>query len=257
MCPGKRICEDCESLRYLAFQGRDGFPNCPPGDYLPVTSRLARLIFRLARLLLRLIRLLLHLARLLLCLARLLSVRMPPPSSPVCLSLPPPLPVPKSPATSGSRGLPVGITLRDLLKPIRNTGRIFATIINPPKGGHRTAAASIRFFELSAALIFAGNWISSDGRPRLSYRGELFRIIVPSRENNGDLSGNLSLVQCTRVLVVDCPWNVNWPVLRHYIAQARPGIHYDLEENPPKEFVDPQTQRRRISLVFGSYRSQA
>jgi hypothetical protein len=58
-------------------------------------------------------------------------------------------------------GLPPNVTYTALLEAIRNVGKVYSTVINPPTGRHSCAAAKIVFFERNQAeklfeLIYFG-----------------------------------------------------------------------------------------------------
>jgi hypothetical protein len=85
--------------------------------------------------------------------------------------------------------LPIRTTHTQLLARIRNTGRIYACVINPPDAemGHRNAAAKIVFFELHAAQKFYVDAQSIAGfevggrRTRVAWN----RIKTAEQENSG------------------------------------------------------------------------
>ncbi|KAK3379249.1 hypothetical protein B0T24DRAFT_522047 [Lasiosphaeria ovina] len=186
-------------------------------------------------------------------------------------------------------GLAPDLTTRDLLTAIRDTGRVYATHINPPETnrGHATSAAKIIFFERAAAERFynrfaadgflPGNTVAlattttttttttTAGDPNInndnnnnnntltpSYRGRVVWNRIRSAET--DAGGGKS-----RVLLISGPAAlVNEPVLHAYFSSK---MEYQVDEVRHLGFADVGDQsggrRALVEFRFGSYRCQA
>lgn len=59
-------------------------------------------------------------------------------------------------------GLPANVTYKQLLGAIRDVGKIYATVINPPRDGHMTSAAKIVFFDRAGAEKLFYRCLSGD-----------------------------------------------------------------------------------------------
>ena len=143
--------------------------------------------------------------------------------------------------------LPPTCTYTDLLGSVRaagHTGKIFATVINPPQELHTTSAAKIVFFEVAAKtrlLEYAarGSFVVGDYQPRVIPNRILTAARAPSSES--------------RVLIVSGPVGVvNTGSLIEFFQTC---CAFDLEYVEEWTSVDPG--RITIEWAFGSYRCQA
>jgi hypothetical protein len=94
-------------------------------------------------------------------------------------------------------GLPANVSYTSLLRSIRQVGKVYATVINPPTGLHTTSAAKIIFFKRSEAEILF-NMIAS-GRFRV-----MGRPVVDVRWNNIK-TGSYPLIEQSRAIRITGP----------------------------------------------------
>lgn len=143
------------------------------------------------------------------------------------------------------RNLPPDITHAELLKAIRNVGRIWCTYINQPDFiNHSTAAAKVAFFTAAAARKFL-RYVDNYG-PLIRGRrikADYNRIKYPEKT----LVSNL-----TRVLIITgASWFVNPENLCQYFSQL---FTFQVDEIITLVELDG---RSVVEFRFGSYRCQA
>ncbi|KAK0723629.1 hypothetical protein B0T21DRAFT_258079, partial [Apiosordaria backusii] len=146
--------------------------------------------------------------------------------------------------------LPEDVTVKELLRPIRGYGRVFATVINPPSkdAGHMGAAAKIIFFELRAAQAM---FHDSKSNPSLFTIRNMVPLINMNRIRTAE--SNLPISH-SRVLIIRGPKDlVNNDRLTAFFMEK--GITWEMETMITHGNTVPghTTQEWR----FGSYRAQA
>ena len=147
-------------------------------------------------------------------------------------------------------GLPPKLTAPELLRSIRDAGRVYATHINgpDPANGHFTSAAKVIFFERDAAARFydrcqAVGGLSIPGHP------EVGRVLW-NRIRTGEQAGHRSR---TRVLIVaGDPGVVNEAFLTAYF---RSKLNFQIDE--VIDHGGGPAGRAIVEYRFGSYRCQA
>ncbi|KAK0722058.1 hypothetical protein B0T26DRAFT_701176 [Lasiosphaeria miniovina] len=175
-------------------------------------------------------------------------------------------------------GLAPDLTTRDLLAAIRDTGRVYATHINPPEmsRGHATSAAKIIFFERAAAERFYNRFAADGFLP--GNTGALSTTIPTTNDPNtlpttasapfysGRVvwnrirSAETDAGGCkSRVLLISGPAAlVSEPVLHAYFSSK---MEYQVDEVRHLGFADMGDQsgghRALVEFRFGSYRCQA
>ncbi|KAF6803985.1 hypothetical protein CSOJ01_10496 [Colletotrichum sojae] len=142
--------------------------------------------------------------------------------------------------------LPANVTYSSLLGSIRGMGRVFATHINPPNEGHKTAAAKVVFFDLEAAQRFYS--MASNPSRRFIVQGMVAEVTRNRiRSAACDVGGNL-----TRVLVIrGDPRIVNRDSLLRWFGTK---FQFDLDEFTTMMHTEEMGE---VRVAFGSYRSQA
>ncbi|KAK4466858.1 hypothetical protein QBC42DRAFT_293007 [Cladorrhinum samala] len=149
--------------------------------------------------------------------------------------------------------LPPELTYRQLLEPVRNVGRVYATIVNPPdrSKGHKTAAATIAFFELSAAFEF---WERCHSGPGLRY-GRFRARVSGNRQGAPDRSGS-KWAHCSRILKFTGPPALVEIGALDRLIRAATTIKYDVECHRTIG-ANSTGGTAETTLQLGSWRSQA
>ncbi|TGJ79594.1 hypothetical protein E0Z10_g9164 [Xylaria hypoxylon] len=139
--------------------------------------------------------------------------------------------------------LPSTCTHADLLKPIRNMGKVYATVINPPQEGHATSAAKIVFFDV-------------EGKNRLLLRHRIGCFIVSNSlphvmSNRIRTAAQPPGPQC-RVLIISGPATmVNQTFM---CAWIKTFCVFELEY---ARDLEHRFGNATMEWAFGSYRCQA
>lgn len=144
-------------------------------------------------------------------------------------------------------GLPPNVTVNMLLAAIRNTGRVWATVITPPTARYPTAAAKVTFFTAAAAqtlLARANNAIL----PGLIVNGR--RASVQPDRNR--VTEAVAPSDHTRVISIAGPRDI--VTVENLTAFFSRSFVYELD------MIDPLVLGQAINILefhFGSYRCQA
>jgi hypothetical protein len=144
-------------------------------------------------------------------------------------------------------GLPGDVTTNQLLSAIRDTGRIWASVINPPVAGHGTAAAKITFFTPAAAQTFLAR-ANGQGQPGFVVGG-CMTLVRPDRNRvpaANELDGH------TRCLTIAGP--------RAIVNQAFFDAYFSERFKYETADIDVLVAGRVLNVIewqFGSYRCQA
>ncbi|KAI1083574.1 hypothetical protein F5B20DRAFT_595542 [Whalleya microplaca] len=139
--------------------------------------------------------------------------------------------------------LPADCTHAMLLNSIRDVGRVWECVINPPRGNHTWSASKLSFFDREAVdrlrrQVQMGQFLVNGVRPKV----ELNRIKLAA---NTHING-------TRVLIIAGPSAlVNVPVLTEFF-EAR--FQYELEKVVT---ISERPNWRRQAWLFASFRAQA
>ncbi|KAK4130703.1 hypothetical protein BT67DRAFT_390279 [Trichocladium antarcticum] len=149
-------------------------------------------------------------------------------------------------------GMPPSASCGTLLAAVRDTGRVFCTVINPPDSarGHPTSAGKLCFFDLAAAQRFYGRF-GPGGSPFMV--GGYWARVHRNRQRVGPSTETRF---CSRVLVVSGPArdvSVD-ELLRLFgsrIAFQMEGITVTGSRPEGAEST------RTVEFYFGSYRAQA
>ncbi|KAI0509386.1 hypothetical protein F5B22DRAFT_658138 [Xylaria bambusicola] len=143
--------------------------------------------------------------------------------------------------------LPPTCTYAELLLSVRHaghTGKIFATVIHPPRGNHATSAAKIVFFDVEGKTRL----LSYAASGAFSVSGFLPNVIPNRNRTAARLPSPES-----RVLFISGPAEVvNWDFL---CAEFQKLCSFDLEYI--RQRVDNSTGRVTMEWAFASYRRQA
>jgi hypothetical protein len=143
-------------------------------------------------------------------------------------------------------GLAPDTTHRELLATIRNTGRVYALVINKPVGTHQTSAAKIIFFDLDAAQAFHARTVR-EGFVVRGYQGHVSknRIKTSPKDQEGQRDKS-------RVLIIKGdPKYVN-PDYLTAVFSAK--FKFEVDEVVVREL---NAHIGHIEYRFGSYRCQA
>jgi hypothetical protein len=144
-------------------------------------------------------------------------------------------------------GLPGDVTTHQLLSIIRDTGRVWASVINPPISVQGTAAAKITFFTPAAAQTFLAR-ANGQGQPGFVVRGHQ-TVVRPDRNRvpaADELEGH------TRCLMIAGP--------RDIVTEAGLAAYFSQRFRFETDEVDFLVRGQVINVVewrFGSYRCQA
>jgi hypothetical protein len=144
-------------------------------------------------------------------------------------------------------GLPGDVTTNQLLSAIRDTGRIWASVINPPVVEHGTAAAKITFFTPVAAQTFLHR-ANAQGQPGFAVRGHM-TLVRPDRNRvpeANELDGH------TRCLTIAGP--------RAIVNEEFLGAYFSRRFRYETAYIDVLVAGRVLNVIewqFGSYRCQA
>ncbi|KAI8948466.1 hypothetical protein F4801DRAFT_581443 [Xylaria longipes] len=139
--------------------------------------------------------------------------------------------------------LPPDCNYRDLLGVVRDTGKVYATVINPPQNNFTTSAAKIVFFDVQ-------------GRRRFEARANAGHFAVgpyvPRVRPNRILTAAQPAGRMSRILHITGPANiVNKDVLCQYFQKR---CSFDLEYTRRSLLEDGNAT---MEWAFGSYRCQA
>jgi hypothetical protein len=157
--------------------------------------------------------------------------------------------------------LPPDLDYALLLSSIRNVGKIYATVINPPRITHTTSAAKVVFFTVDArerlmALSSAGEFVVGNFIPLV----RLNRIKTAAQptthtDGDGDSQGNTMVGPVSRVLLISGPATiVNAASLCDFF---RRHCAFDLEYVRHRASPGEAIGRAALEWAFGSYRCQA
>jgi hypothetical protein len=144
-------------------------------------------------------------------------------------------------------GLPPDVSTHELLGAIRDTGRVWASVIQPPQQPLGTAAAKITFFEPLAARTFLGR-ANRLGQPGFVVRGFVTRV----RADRNAVAEAPEPADHTRVVSITGP--------REVVTEANLLAYFSRYFIFQIDQVVPLVLGNSINVLefhFGSYRCQA
>ncbi|KAI0397737.1 hypothetical protein F5Y17DRAFT_454886 [Xylariaceae sp. FL0594] len=148
------------------------------------------------------------------------------------------------------QGLPPTCGYDMLLGRLKDTGKIFATVINQPVGLHPTCAAKVVFWDRAGV----DNLLRKAARGEFVFPGNYSPTVELNRiKTSAQAASNRS-----RVIIITGPESfVNWQNLNRFFSDS---ITFQLEQVAQVEAQNPSTTAAGVVTMrwaFGSYRLQA